>query len=104
MGDSSGDGVARRPGPRSRPFHQVVVRHQGAVGAHRRVQKQILPLVTFKAKASRLFPTRQRLPESFLIAGPQMIRPVGFRFLNAERFGTIRAVQPFNPFSPLTPG
>jgi hypothetical protein len=29
--------------------------------------------------------------ESRLIAGWQMIRPVGFRFLNAEQFGTILA-------------
>jgi hypothetical protein len=28
-------------------------------------------------------------PESFLIAGWRMIRPIGFRFLNAEQFGTI---------------
>jgi hypothetical protein len=28
-----------------------------------------------------------------------MIRPVGFRFLNAESFRTIRAMQPFARFS-----
>jgi hypothetical protein len=27
MGNSPGDGVARRSGPRSRPRHQVFVRH-----------------------------------------------------------------------------
>jgi len=37
-------------------------------------------------------------PELLLIAEWQMIRPVGFRFLNAERFGTMRAVKPFNCF------
>ena len=47
--------------------------------ARRRVQKQILPLATFKAKAQDSFARAKGRQNRFLIAGWQTIRPVCHR-------------------------
>jgi hypothetical protein len=57
-------------------------------------------LAIFKAKASRPFPALRMAAESFLMRWQESGHPKRFRFLNAEQFGTIRAVQHFNR-SPL---